>query len=169
VFGPLGLAIKSNAPSRRACIVTSAPRLVCALTMMTPTAASGDRVAFRRWMPRRVSRPFIPGISTSNVTTSGGVAWTNSNALWPLKTEPTTSIPSWPARDASRALRKIRESSTISTLAGDGMAAFHFLNTGSGVVFAQRRTTWKTLRPKTTPDLACSICTVFAQFCTTGT
>src|SRR5438876_446944 len=105
-------------------MVTSAPSWVKALTMRTPTAGAFGRDALKRWMAFRASRPSMPGMFTSSVTRSGGVAWINSRALAAFQTEPTTSTSSWPARASSSTLRKMRESSTIRTFDWFGILAF---------------------------------------------
>ena len=103
-----GLATQSKAPSSSACKDASAPRPVSVETMTTG-------IGRRRMIFSRNSRPFMAGISTSSVTTSGFSALMAWRASAEEAACPTTSMPGSRRKVAVTKPRMVAESSTTST------------------------------------------------------
>lgn len=110
-MAPEGFATKSTAPSWRHRIVASAPAFVSEETMMTAVGFS-NMIAFR------ASKPSIPGISTSSVTTSGDWARVMLKASAPFLACPTTVISGSESRIVVINRRMKALSSTTKTLSG---------------------------------------------------
>ena len=103
--------MKSKAPSSSASSVTAAPCWVRALTITTGASWTANRAG-------NVSRPDIPGISTSSVITSGLSFRARSTASRPSLAAPTTAISGLALRMSVRSLRIMAESSTTRTRTG---------------------------------------------------
>ena len=104
---PLGFAIKSTAPYSIAWSVVSVPFCVVLDNITTATGVS-IIICFN------ASNPFISGISTSSVTTSGFNAFIFRMASFPFRAIPTTSITLLSLKKSPMSLRINAESSTIN-------------------------------------------------------
>jgi len=113
---PPGLAKKSTAPASSAANVSSAPSAVYADSI---SVGVGVSLISRS----TASIPFISGISTSIVTTSGSVSATTDSASRPSSASPTTSTPP-DSRMSAMSSRMNRESST-TTVRGDRALTAH--------------------------------------------
>ena len=110
----LGLATKSKAPIDSACRVTEAPSVLCELTTMTG-------IRCRRMISLSISKPPMPGISRSRVTTWGFRSSIFFSPKLPSMAVPTTWIELSVARICGISLRISAESSTTKTLTGGVM------------------------------------------------
>ena len=105
---PLGLAMQSNAPSRRAVIVASVPRTVRVEHITTGIGRS-------RMIRSRNASPSMPGISMSRISTSGFNFLIIARAMCGSNAMPTTSISTSRVRMRCSAARIDALSSTINT------------------------------------------------------
>jgi hypothetical protein len=103
------LVTNSTAPSSSARKVTSEP-----VSVNDEIITTG--IGFARISLSRNSRPFIFGISTSSVMTSGLRSRIMSRASNASAAQPTTSMSSCSLRMSVRTSRIMRESSTMRTL-----------------------------------------------------
>ena len=111
--GETGLTRQSTAPRDSAVIVASesarvAPEII--------TTGIGRNAISRA----RKSRPFIPGISMSSVTTSGFVRLITSRAICAVSARPTTSSRGSVSSTMRSQRRIVAESSTITTFLRGG-------------------------------------------------